>query len=382
VSGAALLLAGLLAGGAFAVWLPQRATALERAAAGAVFGALAASWAAWLAVVAAGYATAAVLAPALLLGIAALLATAARRGRRGGSPGALPPARETWLPREVRLCWALATLPASALLARLFSTHYLPDRDGGWGSAGSTWGDLALHASLASRFAEQSRFEWSLPVLHGAPLNYPFLPDFLSGVLHRGGISLRWALLAPSLLLAFALVQLLFLTAWRATGSGRGGLFATLLVLLDGSAAGLAAAWTEWRGSGVSVGAFLAAMPRDYAHVPAINLRFSNFVTDALLPQRGMLAGMATVLVAVMLLRGAWEAAERRTADGATSSPSAPRALLAAAGALLGLGRETARAASSSGCCRRLSGSRSPRRSSPGSSRTRRSPSCAGGWAG
>ena len=338
MSGAALLLAGLLAGGAFAVWLPQRVTALERAAAGAVFAALAASWVAWLAVVAAGYATAAVLAPALLLGIAALLAARARRARRrGAAPGELPPARESWLPREVRLHWALATLPASALLARLFSTHYLPDRDGGWGSAGSTWGDLALHASLASRFAEQSRFEWSLPVLHGAPLNYPFLPDFLSGVLHRGGISLRWALLGPSLLLAFALVQLLFLTAWRATGSGRGGLFATLLVLLDGSAAGLAAAWTEWQGSGVALGAFLRAMPRDYAHVPAINLRFSNIVTDALLPQRGMLAGMATALVAVMLLRGAWEAAERRAADGAASSPRAPRALLAAAGALLGL---------------------------------------------
>ena len=338
MSGAALLVAGLLAGGAFAVWLPLRATTLERAAAGGVVGTLATSWVAWLAAVAAGYATAAWLAPALLLGIAALLATAIRRRRRPeAAPGAARPARETWLPREVRLGWALATLPASALLARLFSTHYLPDRDGGWGSAGSTWGDLALHASLASRFAEQSRFEWSLPVLHGAPLNYPFLPDFLSGFVHRGGMSLRWALLAPGLLLAFALVQLLFLTAWRGTGSARGGLFATLLVLLDGSAAGLAAAWTEWRGSGLSLGAFLAAMPRDYAHVPAINLRFSNIVTDALLPQRGMLAGMATALVAVMLLRGAWEAAERRVGDGAASPPPAPRALLAAAGALLGL---------------------------------------------
>lgn len=337
MSGAALLLAGLLAGGAFAAWLPMRATVLERAAAAAVVGVLAASWLAWLATVAAGYAAAAWLAPALLLGLAAILGAAVRRARRGAQPGAPRDGRESSLPGEARLAWALATVPASALLLRLFSTHTLADRDGGWGSAGSTWGDLALHASLASRFAEQSRFEWTLPVLHGAPLNYPFLPDFLSGIVHRGGLSLRWALLLPSLLLAFALVQLLFLTAWRATGSGRGGLLATLLVLLDGSAAGLVAAWTEWRASGLSPGAFLLAMPRDYAHVPAINLRFSNIVTDALLPQRGMLAGMATALVAVMLLRGAWEAAERRAAGGAAGSAPALLSLLAAAGALVGL---------------------------------------------
>ena len=331
MSGATTLAAGLLFGGACAAWMPVRAMLAERLAAAAVVGLLVASWVAWLSAVLVGYAAAALLAPVLLTGLAALLAWAARR--RGGGAEPLPEK----LPREAKLAWALATLPASALLGWLFSTHYLPDRDGGWGSAGSTWGDLALHASLASRFAEQSAFEWTLPVLHGAPLNYPFLPDLLTGVLHRGGMSLRWAFLAPSLLLAFALVQLLFATAWRATGSARGGLFATLLVLLDGSAAGLAAAWREWRAGGAPLGEFLLAMPRDYAHVPAINLRFSNIVTDALLPQRGMLAGMGIVLVAVMLLRGAWDGVEGE-GSGAVERTGPPRWLpLVLAGALAGL---------------------------------------------
>jgi hypothetical protein len=215
-------------------------------------------------------------------------------------------ARRQLFPRKLRGTWLLATGAPSLVLVFLLSTHYLPERDGGWGSAGSTWGDLALHAALAARVSQQEVFEWESPLVAGAPLTYPFLPDFLSGLLHRWGWSLRWGLLGPGVLVTLALVQLLFFTGWRA-GRGRlAAVAAVALMLLGGSVVALPMLWEGWRDSGQPVLGYLAALRHDATHVPALNLRFSNFVCDALLPQRGMLVGLTAFLAVVPLLRGAW----------------------------------------------------------------------------
>ena len=293
-----LLLAALFAGLAGARLLPGKMGWPERLAAAGVISVLAGMWVSWLAVLVCGYAAGPLVAAAAM---AAAAVVAWRRARVRGAP----PTERT--PRGLRWWWLGTTAPLSALLAYLDSTHYLPVVDGGWGSAGSTWGDLALHASLSARFAQEPPFEWDFPLLFGAPLTYPFLPDFWSGMLHRGGFSMRWGLLLPTLLLGLALVQLLFFAGWRATRSRVGAAFASLLVLFDGSAAGLPVFWSEWRASGLPLFDYLRGVRHDFAHVQTINLRFSNIVCDALLPQRGMLVGLGAFLVAVLLLRGAWE---------------------------------------------------------------------------
>ncbi len=330
MAAALLLAAALLAGVAWAGRLPGRLFLPERLAAAAIVGVLAAGWASWLLVLAGGFRFAAVAAPVLLLVLAVV---GWRRGR--------DEAQGTAIPRRLYAWWLGTTAPVSVLLVYLDSTHFLPALQGGWGSAGSSWGDLALHASLAARFSQEARFEWDFPLLAGAPLTYPFLPDFLSGVLHRGGASLRWGLLAPTLVLGLALVQLLFFLGWRAARSRRAALLVVLLVLFDGSAAGLAVLWRELRESGLPLFAYLRAIRHDFAHVPALNVRFSNIVCDALLPQRGMLAGLAAFLLATVLLRSAWEQearAARRAAGPLSAARSRRRArgTLVAAGALLG----------------------------------------------
>ncbi len=312
--------------------MPGPLLAPERIAAGAVAATIGGAWVTWLAVLALGYGVGAAAACGLMLALAVVAVVVPRRGRaRAAGDRESTHAARAWsrLPRPLWKWWLATTAPLSALLAYLDSTHYLPRlADGGWGSAGSTWGDLALHASLTARFAEQPRFEWDLPLLVNAPLTYPFLPDFWSGVLHRGGFSMRWALLAPTLLLGLALVQLLFFAGWRVTRSRCGAAMASLLVLFDGSAAGLGVLWRELRENGRPFFEYLREVRHDFAHVPSINLRFSNIVCDALLPQRGMLAGLCVFLVAALLLRGAWEVEERR---GARSTGA-----LLAAGLLLG----------------------------------------------
>jgi len=320
-----LFVAALLAAAAWARLLPGRLGWPERLAAAGVIAMLAGMWAGWLAVLAGGFAV------GMVVAVVALPAAAFFGWRRARTCGG--PATAT-LPRGLRWWWLGTTVPLSALLAYLDSTHFLPMLDGGWGSAGSSWGDLALHASLTARFAQEPRFEWDFPLLHGAPLTYPFLPDFWSGLLHRGGFSMRWALLLPTLVLGLALVQLLFFAGWRATRSRLGATIACLLVIFDGSAAGLPVFWRELRESGAPLVEYLRHVRHDFAHVPAINVRFSNIVCDALLPQRGMLAGLCAFLLAVLLLRGAWErGAAAKDADGDSPNVRGP---LAGAALVLG----------------------------------------------
>ena len=324
MAAALLFVAALLAGLAWARLMPGRPTRPEWVASGGVAGLLGGAWLSWLTVLVGGGGFAVLVAPPLLLGLAGLGVWRAR----AGAPALRP------VPRGLWRWWLGTTVPLSALLGYLASTHFLRPLPGGvWTSAGSTWGDLPLHASLAARFAQQSRFEWGFPLLAGAPMTYPFLPDLWSGLLHRGGASLRWALLAPTLVLLLALVQLLFFVGWRATRRRGGAALCSLLVLFDGGVAGLPISWRELQASGLPPLDFLRTMKHDFAHVPAINLRFSNLVCDALLPQRGMLAGMGALLVAVLLLRGTWE--RERVRKASRRSPLAGS--LVAAGVLLGL---------------------------------------------
>ena len=284
---AALLIStALLAALAWTWPLRGRLLLPERLAAAAVAAVVGAAWVSFLLVLGLGFTAGLIAAPAALAALAGLGAWWGRRGAGGGT-GEGTGRRDARLPRALLGTWLVATGLATTVLAYLYSTHFLPDRDGGMGSGGSTWGDLALHASLTSRFAQEPRFEWGFPLLVGAPLTYPFLPDFLSGMLVRGGLSLRWGLLLPTLLLAVALVQLLFFAGWRGGRSARAAVAVLLLVLLDGSAAGIVVFVREWWGSGTPLLSYLEKSPHDFAHVPTINVRFSNIICDALLPSAG-----------------------------------------------------------------------------------------------
>ena len=263
-----------------------------------------------------GYGTGSAIAPAAMVAISAI--ALARRSPESAGWIALPRTRQT-------VTWLLLTLLTSGVLIALFVTHMLWERHGILHTGGGTWGDLALHMSLITRFAEQDRFTWDLPILHGSKLSYPFLIDFASGTLLRHGLSAQAALLIPGLILSLAFVQLLFFLAYRWFGSALAGALAVVLFLANGSPAGIDYFWRDWRASGQPLQEFLLAMKVEYAHLGDFNLRFSNIVVDYLMPQRGVLFGLPAFTLATLLLWQAW----RR--------PEARRTLLLGAALLLGI---------------------------------------------
>ena len=297
VLGALLLASGMALGLFLLRFLPIRFRIPEYGAAGSVVGLLATSWISLLCILLIGYRWG--LPMAVVLSAAGAWATwRARRQWRAR----ISPLRT----RRDRVVWIFVSLATGALLLHRFLSQMLAQKDGAYYCATNTWGDLALHLSLLTRFSYQQHFTWDFPIFYSGTLSYPFLLDFLSGVLHRLGWSLQAALIVPGFALAFSFLQLLYFTGYRWFRSSAAAAIAPLLFLASGAPAGVAVFWNDFRESGKPLLAFLASMDKMYGHVPEQGLHFSNVVTDYLLPQRSILFGLPLFLLISVLLREAW----------------------------------------------------------------------------
>ncbi len=195
-------------------------------------------------------------------------------------------------------------------------------------TAGSTWADFGLHAAIISHLAVFDRMPLDLPVASGTHLTYPFLVDYLSALYLRGGWSLHSSLFLPGILLALACCQLLLSFSLRLFGHVGAAVSGLVLVLLIGSAGGLRAAYTDWSRSGRSLLDFLAELPRDYTVLGAEHSNVTNFVANALLPQRSILFGLGVGLTVLILLHSAHQHSAHHTGE---------RRYLIAGGVLIGL---------------------------------------------
>jgi hypothetical protein len=202
--------------------------------------------------------------------------------------------------------WLTITIVSLVLFGWLFYTHMLQEKDGAYFSGGSTWGDLALHLSLATRFANQTQFSWDFPIFHGAQLAYPFLIDFLSGMLYRFGLPLPASLFIPGFLLVASLIQLLWFLIYRVSNKSTVAAVTLLLFLGSGAIGGLPYFWKDWQASDLSLITFLGSLPKQYSNLWSDGIYFSNIINDYLLPQRGILFGLAIFAIVTTLLHHAW----------------------------------------------------------------------------
>ncbi|HET9255771.1 MAG TPA: hypothetical protein VFO16_11275 [Pseudonocardiaceae bacterium] len=315
-----LFASALLLGAAIVWWLRLPLYPFEAAALTIVIGLFGWTWLAFLAALMLPYS----LAIPFTIGVSAVASVALwypwRRGWAGWRP--LEGGRSGWI------LWGLASVATAATLGTLFWTHSLVrDSQGVW-SAGSTWADFGLHSAIISHLAVFDRMPLDLPVASGTHLTYPFLIDYLSALYLRTGWSLHTSLFVPGVLLALACCQLLLSFSLRLFGHVGAAVSGLVLVLLIGSAAGVSAAYADWSRSGKGLVEFLSDLPQDYTVLSEQHGNVTNFVANALLPQRSMLFGLGVGLAVLILLHSIWRTGARHTGE---------RRHLLASGVLIGL---------------------------------------------
>lgn len=317
---ALFLMTAMALGAALALELRVKLHGGELAALAIALGVLLGTWLLWLFVVVFGYDAGTWVCLGVQTGLAGFLLR-----RRVARPRAVAGDAEPagWRPAA---SWCLFTLVSIAILWPLFSSHMLEQRPDGWYSGGWTAVDLLHHMAFTARFSVQSAFTFDSPLAAGEPLTYPFMIDFLSGNLMRMGWSARMSFLVPGLLLTLACAQLLYFLGLRLFERARAGIAAALIFFFNGSAFGLWFFRQDWQGSGEDLPWFLAHMKRQYAQLGGKGIHLGNFLCNAVLPQRGVVLGLAVFLVVLLLLLLARERVGRHRTS-----------LLLAAGGLTGL---------------------------------------------
>lgn len=194
--------------------------------------------------------------------------------------------------------WTLILLP-------LFNSRMLATKPDGLYSGGNTWGDIAIHATYISRFAQMNRLDFTSPIYAQEKTTYPFLMDFFTSILWRLGFSLQLSLVASGFALCLSTITLLYLLMFDITKS-RWISGCTTLVFLFNGGLGFFYAIKDYLQSGQSPFTFLFSMKVAYTNLFPLGIYWSNIITDFILPQRAIIAGLATFMLMLTLLRTIW----------------------------------------------------------------------------
>ena len=201
-----------------------------------------------------------------------------------------------------RALLALAGIAAAAVLVWLVFDRVMVEGPDGIGTGYvNNLGDLPFHLQVVASFGWAGNLPPEDPTYAGAAFTYPFLVDYLSGMLVLVGASLRWALLLPNLVLGAALIGVLVRFAATLTRDRIAAVLTPLLVLLGGGL-GWVMLFDDARteASGL-VGAVLAPS-HDFTILGDSVWRWGNAITTLLVTQRSLLLGLPLTVVALTLL--------------------------------------------------------------------------------
>lgn len=196
----------------------------------------------------------------------------------------------------------------------LCSSHYLYEKPDGLYSASSVWGDLPGHMALGSSFAERGLLKTldDNPVFSGTSVSYPFVPDYLSGILMGMGASPRNAFLWPTFLAIMAFILCLWTVSFKITKSAIGSFFTPIIFLFSGSLWGLFYFISDHIREGKPLLYALLHQSTNYSYLKGANVVFSNVISDFILPQRAFIFGLTIGLAAIYFLWRYWEGKAQR----------------------------------------------------------------------
>ena len=212
---------------------------------------------------------------------------------------------------------------AALFCAYLLHTHVLmPGEDGGLWVGQSTYGDLGMHLGFAESLYAQGSFPPEYSIYPGQTVNYPFLVDAASGSLRFFGLSLRMAVIVPSVVMLFCVFWGFWLLADKLTEKAAPTLMAWLLFVSNGGF-GFVYFFGKYRFSEIFTGFYTTP-----TNLVDEDIRWVNVICDMLIPQRATMAGWLVVIPAMYLLI---TAIEKTLRDGAGRREIVVLALLAGA---------------------------------------------------
>jgi hypothetical protein len=175
-------------------------------------------------------------------------------------------------------------------------------------------GDLGFHVAIIEGFVQGQNFPPEHPEFAGARLTYPFLCDFVTAELVAAGAPLLAAMFGQNLILAFALLVLLYRWTQALTRDGLAAMLLPVIVLFCGGL-GVFTFVSEARATGRPLLDFFLKPPHavtilwgQYGDV----LRWGNALTAFFLPQRAWLLGLPLALLVWTFWWQAILAAEER----------------------------------------------------------------------
>lgn len=122
--------------------------------------------------------------------------------------------------------------------------HYLYQSGSSFFGGGSVYADLPFHTNLVTSFLNGCNEDSTLfstlrsPFYAGAPLAYPFLPDFYVAVLTGGGYSMRYSLVITGALLLSSLFSLVYCFTYRVSNKVSASMISVWVSLLTGGLGG------------------------------------------------------------------------------------------------------------------------------------------------
>lgn len=202
-------------------------------------------------------------------------------------------------------------LPIFITICVLLSGHVLFPGEAGVYSGQSTYGDTAMHLSMITSIAEQKTFPPNYSLLSGVQLSYPFLVNSQAATLYQQGLSLRWAVLVQSMLMAAIGLYGFFLLSREMTGSNAKGILSTFLFFICGGI-GFIFFLNE---TGVENSVFSQIFTGFYVtptNHQVLDLHWSNVICDMIIPQRTTMLGWTIAPACLYLINRGVRQGSRR----------------------------------------------------------------------
>jgi len=197
--------------------------------------------------------------------------------------------------KETKIFW-ITVVSWGAFLIKLFSQMMVVRADGIWAGGSNVWGDWAGHMGYIANWLYGNNLPPQNPWYAGVRLSYPFLFDFTSAILAKIGLSIPWSMQLPGIIFGLIIVVLLFKLAEKITNKPLVGAITVMIFMFSG---GLG--WI-----------YLKDGAKEATHYYEKNIQWVNFVISEMVPQRGILIGIAAALVVFGLWWVGWEKKEKK----------------------------------------------------------------------